>query len=140
MKILFDSLRATLKKVPQCKMLGEVGIHHFWFKQFTSIHNRQAMEKKRCLNETDILKWITKGKTMQIKEITQKENILNNYRTITCLQMLWKIVTVQIKEMYHSLVNRELFLGEQKKYHKGTRGTENILYIEKYIFKERKTR
>ena len=36
-----DLLKTTLKKVSNWKTPGHDGIHGFWFKKFTSIHDRQ---------------------------------------------------------------------------------------------------
>ena len=59
-----------------------------------------------------------------------------------CLSMMWKILTAQIKEeIFYSLVNSWLFPKEWKGCHKGgTRGTDDLLYIDLHIFKESKTR
>ena len=54
---------------------------------------------------------------------------------------IWKILRRQIWEKnYDSLLNRGLFLEEQKECHKGTRGIGDLLYIDQYIVKESKTR
>ena len=37
------------KKISNWKMPGHDGIHGFWFKKFTSIHDRLALEMNRCL-------------------------------------------------------------------------------------------
>ena len=47
--------------------------------------------------------------------IPEKEPPPNNYRPITCLPMMWKIRTVQIREeIYYSLTNCALFAEEIK--------------------------
>ena len=132
--ILFTSratLRATLKKVANWKTPGHDGIHGFWFKKFTFIHERLAIEIKRCLEETDILKWKTKGKTTLIQKDPQKWNTHNNYRPITCQPMVWEILTTQIREeICYLTINCRLFPEVQKECHKGTRGASDILYID----------
>ena len=40
MKMHINSLRATLKKIPNWKTSDHDGIHRFWFKKFTSINDR----------------------------------------------------------------------------------------------------
>ena len=65
-KIRLNLLRATLKKVPNLKTPGHDGIHGYWFKKFTTIHDRLAIEMNRCLEETYISEWMTKGKTTLI--------------------------------------------------------------------------
>ena len=64
----------------------------------------------------------------------------NNYRPITCLPMMWKILTAQIwEEMYYSLTSRRLFPDEQKGCCKGSRGIAELLYIDQHILNESKT-
>ena len=36
-------------KISNWKTPGHDGIHGFWFKKFTSIHNRLALEMNKCL-------------------------------------------------------------------------------------------
>ena len=65
----------------------------------------------------------------------------NNYRYITCLPMMWKILIAQIREeTYSSLTSRGLFLEEQKGCRKGSRGTAELLYIDQHILNETKIR
>ena len=80
----------------------------FFFK-LTSIHNR--VEMNNCLQVTDILKWITKQETSLIQKDPQNESALNNFRRITYLLMMWKILTAQINEgIYLFFISRRLFL------------------------------
>ena len=44
-----DLLKTTLRKVSNRKTPGHDGIHGFWFKRFTSIHDRLALEMNKCL-------------------------------------------------------------------------------------------
>ena len=70
-----------------------------------------------------------------------KERPPNNYRPITCLPMMWKILTVQIREeIYYLLTSCGLFLEEQKGCRKGSRGTAELLHIDQRILNESKTR
>ena len=87
----------------------------------------------RYLQETDIPEWMTKGKTTLIQKTPEKGTASNNYRSITSLPMMWKILTSQILEIYNSLISRGLFTGEQKGYRKGTRETGELLYIDQNI-------
>ena len=42
-------LRKTTQKISNWKTPGHDGIHGFWFKKFTSIHDRLALKINRCL-------------------------------------------------------------------------------------------
>ena len=100
-------LKKTLKKISNWKTPGHDGIHGFWFKKFTSIHDRLALEMNRCLQDAQVPDWMTKGKTILIQKDPNKGTAPNNYRPITCLPMMWKILTAQIREeIYYSLISR----------------------------------
>ena len=84
---------------------------------------------------------MTKGKTTLIQKDPSKGTAPNNYRPITCLPMMWKILTAQIREkIYYSLTSCGLFPDEQKGCRKGSRGTAELLYIDQHILNESKTR
>ena len=115
-------------------------IHGFWFKKFTSIHDRLALEMNRCLQGAHVLEWITKGKTTFIQKDQSKRTDPHNYKPITSLPMMWKILTAQIREeIYYSLTSFGLFSEEQKD---GTKDPEaqQLFYIDQYILNESKTR
>ena len=84
---------------------------------------------------------MTKGRATLIQKDPSKRTAPNNYRLITCLPMMWKILTVQIREeIYDSLTSHGLFLDEEKGCCKGTRGIAELLYIDQHILNESKTR
>ena len=91
----------------------------------------------RCLQEAKVPDWMTKGKTTLIQKDPSKGNVPNNYRPITCLPLMWKILTAQIREeIYFSLTSHRLFPEEQKGCRKGSRGTAELLYIDQHILNE----
>ena len=95
----------------------------------------------RCLQGAHVPEWMTKGKTTLIQKDLGKGTTPNNYRPMTCLPMMWKILTAQIMEnIYYSLTSRELFPDKQKGCRKGSRGTAELLYIDQLILNESKTR
>ena len=141
MEIHVDLLKTTLKRISNWKAPGHDGMHGFCFKKFTSIHGRLALEMNRCLQDAYVPEWMTKGKTTLIQKDPSKGTAPNNYRPITCLPMMWKILTAQIREkIYYSLTIHGLFPGEQKECHKGSRGRAELLYIDQHILNERKTK
>ena len=65
----------------------------------------------------------------------------NNYRHITCLLRMWKILTAQVREgIYNSLTSYGLFPEEQKGCRKGSKGTAELLYMDQRILNKSKTR
>ena len=53
---------------------------------------------------------------------------------------MWKILTVQIRKIYHLLVSNRLFLKEQNECQSGTRKTGDILCVDQLILMESKTK
>ena len=95
----------------------------------------------RCLQDTQEPDWRTKGKTTLIQKDPSNGTAPNNYRPITCLPMMWKILTAHIREdIYYSLTSGGLFPDKQKGCHKGPRGTAELLYIDQHILNESKNR
>ena len=91
----------------------------------------------RCLQEALVPKLMTKV----LMTTYPKKTAPNNYRPITCLPMMLKIITAQIKEeAYFSLTSHELFPEEQKGCHKGSRDTGELFYIDQHILNESKIR
>ena len=82
-----------------------------------------------------------KKKTLWSKINNPKRSRPNNYRPITCLLMMWKILTAKIREeTYNSLIIGGLFPEKQKGCCKWTIGTEDLLYINQHIRKQSKVK
>ena len=58
-----------------------------------------------------------------IQKDSQNGTTPNNYIPITCLPIMWKILTAQIKTIYNSLKSRRLFLEKEKRCCKRNRST-----------------
>ena len=79
----------------------------------TSIHDRLELEMNKCLRKAHVPKWMTEGRTTLIINDPNNVTAPNNYGTITCLPMMWKIFTAHIREkIYYSFASRSLFPDE----------------------------
>ena len=95
----------------------------------------------KCIQKTEIPEWMTRGKTVLIQKDPIKGTTPKNYRPITWLPMMWKILTAQIREKIdYLLIRRGIFDDKQKECRKRTRGTEELLYIDQHILNESKTK
>ena len=95
----------------------------------------------RCLQGTQVPDGITKGEATLIQNDPSKGTAPNNYRPVTCLPMMRKILTAKISEnIYYSLTNCRLIPDEQKECRKRSRGTAELLYIDQHILNESKKR
>ena len=68
-----DLLKTPQKRISNWKTPGHGGIHGFWFKKFTSIHGRLALERNRCLQGAHVTEWMTKRMTTLIQKDPRKE-------------------------------------------------------------------
>ena len=85
--------------------------------------------------------WLTRGRTSLLQKDKSKVNLTSNYRPITCLPLIWKLLTGVIPdETYAHLDQEKLLPEEQKGCRKGSRGTNNSLYIDRAVIKEVKSR
>ena len=70
-----------------------------------------------------------------------KGNVANNYRSITCLPLMWKLLTDIIADQIYAHLDQEKLLPEEKKgCRNSSRGTNNLLYIDRAVIKEAKSR
>ena len=76
----YRTTKKTLKLISNLKTPGHDGIHEFWFKKFTSIHDRLALEMNRYLQEAQVPDWMTKGKTILIQKDPWKGTAPKNNR------------------------------------------------------------
>ena len=92
------------------------------------------IQLNRCLNDGYVPIWMTKGRTTLIMKDKSKGNVASNYRPITCLPLIWKLLTGIIADgMYSFLESRNLLPDEQKGCRKKLRGTHDQLFIDKML-------
>ena len=67
----------------------------------------------------------------------EKGKAASNCRPITCLHLVWKLLTGVIAEEVYGFLNTNLLLPqEQKRCRKKSRGTNDLLFIDKMIMRE----
>jgi hypothetical protein len=115
------------------KAAGPDQVHAFWLKELDSLHVRIA-EQLQSVLDTEIPEWLGKGRTVLIIKDKEKGPVVENYRPITCLPTMWKLLTsIVSEEMYHHLEEQKLLPIEQKGCRKKSRGTKDQLLIDKLI-------
>ena len=86
---------------------------------------------------------MTTGRTSQVQKDKSKENVATNYRSITCLQIMWKLLTGFIRErLYNFLEETNTIPHQQKCCRRKCRSTKDQLLIDKIVMmngKRRKT-
>ena len=99
----------------------------FWLKNFSSLNERVRLQLKECLDSGFVPSWLTRGRTSLLQKDKSKGNAASNYRPITADQI------------YAHLDQEKLLPEEQKGCRKGSRGTNDLLYIDRTVIKEVKS-
>ena len=113
----------------------------FWLKNFSSLNERVRLQLKECLDSGFVTSWLTRGKTSLLQKDKSKGNVASNYRAITSLPVIWKLLTGVIADQIYAYLDQEKLLPEEQTgYRKGSRGTNDLLYIDKVVIKDVKSR
>ena len=116
-------------------------VQGFWLKNFSSLHERVRLQLKGCLDSGFVPFSLAKGRTSLLQKDNSKGNIAGNYRPITCLLLMWKLLTDVIADQIYVHLDQENMLPEEEKgCRKGSRGTNDLLYIDRAVIKEVKSR
>ena len=99
------------------------------------------MQAKECLDSGFVPIWLTRGRTSLLQKDKSKGNVASNSRPITCWPLMWKLLTgVIADQIYADLDQEKLLPEEQRGCRKGSRGTNDFLYIDRAVIKEVKSR
>ena len=136
--ISVEKVRDQCRKMPNWKAPGKDGVQGYWLKNLTNLHSRIAGQMNSILmGENSLPAWMTHGRTVLCQKDPKKGNAAENYRPITCLPLMWKLLTGMIaEETYKYLDHRKLLPDKQKGCRRGSRGTKDHLLIDKTVLKD----
>ena len=139
--ITTGSLKKILGRMPNWKSPGPDLVQGFWLENFSSFHEGVRLQLKECLESGFVPSWLTRTRTSLLQKNKSKGNVASNYRPVTCLPLMWKLLTdVIADQIYVHLDQEKLLPEEQKGRRKGSRGTNDLLYIDRAVIKEVKSR
>ena len=78
--------------MPNWKSPGSDLVQRFWLKNFKILHERVRLQLKECLDSGFAPSWLTRGKTSLLQKCKSKGNVASNYRSITCVPFMWKLL------------------------------------------------
>ena len=127
--------------MPNWKSPGPDLVQRFWLENFSSLYERVRLQLKACLDSGFVPSWLTRGRTSLLQKDKSKGNVASNYRPITCLPLMWKLLTGVIADQIYAHLDQEKFLPEEQKgCRNGSRGTNDLLYIDRAVIKEVRSR
>ena len=125
---------SAIKKTHNWKSPGQDKIPNFWLKNLTSLHEDIACCFSNIVkNPEESPSWLTNGITYLLPK--SEETIEpKNYRPITCLPTMYKILTAIIADRAYDFLNEnQAFPIEQKGCKKESYGCKDQLLINKMI-------
>ena len=126
------------KKLPNWKYPGPDGVQGYWLKHFTTLHSRIANQiNDMIVNGSEIPRWMTTSNTVLCQKDPRKGRAVDNYRPISCLPLMWKLMTGIISTaMNNCLDSNDRLPIEQKGCRKESRGTKDQLHIDKTVMND----
>ena len=83
--------------------------------------------------------WLTRGRTSLLQKDKSKGNVAS--RPITCFPLMAMLLTGVIADQIYAHLHQEKLLPEEEKgCRKGSRGTNDLFYIDRAVIKEVKSR
>ena len=142
MRITIQQVKKGYRKFPNWKAPSPEGVQGFWFKRVTSCHERIARELNMLIMNNDTLpEWMTVSRTILCQKDPTKEKEVSNFRPISCLPLMWKLMTsILANSMLVYLEENSLLPSEQKGCRRKSRGTEDQLLIDQMVLRDCKRR
>ena len=89
-----EMTRNEVRKLPNWKAPGPDGVQSYWLENVPSLHDRIVRQMSDMINNTkNIPDWLTKGRIVLCQNDPQKGNAVDNFRPISCLPFIWKLMT-----------------------------------------------
>ena len=100
-------IKERIHKMSNWKAPGPDGVHGYWIKMLVSMQERIALHLQSCITRGEVPDWMTTGRTVLLLKDKSKGKEVSNYRPITCLPLMWKLITGMVAdEIYNHLKER----------------------------------
>ena len=137
-----DMVSKQSRKIPNWKAPGRDGVQGFWINKLTNLHERTAFQLNKILNGNKQLPdLVTHGRTVLYQKDRTKGNAVDNYQPISCLLLMWKLLTSIISEdLYRFLEEEKILPEEQMGCKRNIRGTKDQVLLDKAVLRDCKRR
>ena len=115
MHITTEKVSNQCRKIPNWKAPGPDGIHGFWLKKLPAYHQTIAEQLEKIVNgEEDSPGWMISGRTVLCIKDSKKGNAADNLRPISCLPVMWKLMTGIIAEHIYRVSQKKVSVFDLK--------------------------
>ena len=121
---------------------GRNGVQGFWIKKLASLHERTGFQLNKILNGKEQLpECLTYVQPAFGQKGQTKGNTQDNYRPISCLLLMWRLLTGIISKYLYSFLEEENTLPEEQKgCRRNSRGTKDQVLLDEAMLREYKRR
>ena len=138
--ILTEELSYALRRSSKWKSPGIDKVPNFWLHSFNSLHDLATEYTKIVRQPEESPAWLVRGITYLLAKNEDTSNP-KNYRPITCLSTMYKILTSILTERtYTFLDSNDILPTEQKGCRRGSYGCKDQLLVNKMILENCHTR
>ncbi|XP_044760178.1 uncharacterized protein LOC123317638 [Coccinella septempunctata] len=131
-----EDIKTVLKKTNNWSAPGTDGIHNYWWKYFNSTHDSLAKLFQEALKNPSIIPdSCTLGITYMLPKGTDNEDP-RNYRPITCLPTIYKILTGVLTQKLWQHVGKYNMAREQNGCRRDAKGCKDLLIADTIITKQ----
>ena len=109
-----EKIKKILRKMPNWKAVGPDIVQGFWLENFKSNQECLRRNLQKCLENGNVLMWITRGRTVLMKKKKEKGKAASNYRPIICLPLVWKLLMGVIAEESSGFLDTSLLLPQEQ--------------------------
>ena len=107
-------IKKIICKMVNCKALGPDSLHGYWIKMLMSMQGRIVFHRQSWKTISELPDWMTTGLIDLLLKGKSKGNKLSNYRPITCLRLMSKLLTaVVVDEIYNHQEENNLVQGRK---------------------------
>ena len=93
-EITVTDVKEISKKMSNWTSPGPDGVQGYWIKRFSECHIQKAEQLNNLLSDDQVIpEWLTKGRTVLCLKDIANGNAVDNYRPISCLPLMWKLLT-----------------------------------------------
>ena len=103
-----EMVKMQCRKMPNRKARGKDGVQGYTLKNLISLHPLIIVQLNHILDgERPLPVWMTFEKALLCQKDPAKGSAVDNYRAISCLPLMWKLMTGMLAERIYGHLERE---------------------------------
>ena len=97
--------------MPNWKSPGPDLVQEVRLKNFGSFHERVRLQLKECLDSGFVPSFLTRRRTSLLQNDKSKGDVASNYKPVTCLPLMWKLLAGVIADQIYAHLDQEKLLA-----------------------------